>query len=113
MLTLWGGKACSSSDSGVREGDTSLSSWPVLVLLALYRSRELGEGQGEGRSEKTRVSGTLAPVGTNRVSSTVLLMLDSKDLRESRWTKSGGKTGKDDNRGHCSTALPSRNCCVF
>lgn len=44
MLTLWGGRERSSSDSGVRAdkpGDTSLSSWPVLVLLALDNKREL------------------------------------------------------------------------
>lgn len=50
VLTLWGGSECSSSDSGVRAaGDTSLSSWPVLVLLALDRKRELeGRSQAEG-----------------------------------------------------------------
>lgn len=46
VLTLCGGSNCSSSDSGVSvAGDTSLSSWPVLVLLALDRRREL-EGRG-------------------------------------------------------------------
>lgn len=43
MLTLWGGRARSSSDSGVRPEDTSLSSCPVLVLLALDKKRELQE----------------------------------------------------------------------
>lgn len=44
VLTLWGGRECSSSDSGVRAGrpgDTNLSSWPILVLLALDKKREL------------------------------------------------------------------------
>lgn len=46
VLTLCGGSDCSSSDSGVSAaGDTSLSSCPVLVLLALDRKREL-EGRG-------------------------------------------------------------------
>lgn len=43
VLTLCGGREC-SSDSGVMEdkpGDTSLSSWPVLVLLALDNKKEL------------------------------------------------------------------------
>lgn len=54
VLTLWGGSECSSSDSGVRAaGDTSLSSWPVLVLLALDRKRELeGRSQTEGGGRK-------------------------------------------------------------
>lgn len=47
VLTLWGGRERSSSDSGVRPdrpdrpADPSLSSWPVLVLLALDNRREL------------------------------------------------------------------------
>lgn len=52
VLTLCGGRERSSSDSGVRAGtpgDTSLSSWPVLVLLALDKKREL-----EGRSQMER-----------------------------------------------------------
>lgn len=57
VLTLWGGRERSSSDSGVRAGrpvDTSLSSWPVLVLLALDKKRELqGRSQTE-RKEYTR-----------------------------------------------------------
>lgn len=51
VLTLCGGSDCSSSDSGVSAaGDTSLSSCPVLVLLALDRKREL-EGRGRGGDE--------------------------------------------------------------
>lgn len=49
VLTLWGGRERSSSDSGVRPdrpSDPSLSSWPVLVLLALDNKREL-----KGRSQ--------------------------------------------------------------
>lgn len=56
VLTLWGGRECSSSDSGVRAnkpGDTSLSSWPVLVLLALDKKREL-----KGRSQTERKENT-------------------------------------------------------
>lgn len=50
MLTLWGGRERSSSDSGVRAGrpgDPSLSSCPVLVLLALDKKSEL-----QGRSQR-------------------------------------------------------------
>lgn len=56
VLTLWGGRECSSSDSGVRAnkpGDTSLSSWPVLVLLALDKKRELKGGSPTERKENT------------------------------------------------------------
>ncbi|TNN81029.1 NADH dehydrogenase [ubiquinone] 1 alpha subcomplex subunit 3 [Liparis tanakae] len=56
VLTLWGGRECSSSDSGVRAGrpaDTSLSSWPVLVLLALDKKREL-EGRSQTERNKTK-----------------------------------------------------------
>lgn len=56
VLTLCGGRECSSSDSGVRAnkpGDTSLSSWPVLVLLALDKKREL-----KGRSQTEREKNT-------------------------------------------------------
>lgn len=57
VLTLWGGRERSSSDSGVSAGgpeDPSLSSWPVLVLLALDKKRELrGKSQTE-RKEYTR-----------------------------------------------------------
>lgn len=51
VLTLCGGSDCSSSDSGVSAaGDTSLSSCPVLVLLALDRKRELkGREEEKGR----------------------------------------------------------------
>lgn len=59
VLTLWGGRERSSSDSGVRPdrpGDTSLSSWPVLVLLALDNKRELkgkvADGGGGGNSRR-------------------------------------------------------------
>lgn len=59
VLTLWGGSERSSSDSGVRAdkpGDTSLSSWPVLVLLALDSKREL-KGRWEGQ-ERKEIKGT-------------------------------------------------------
>lgn len=63
VLTLWGGSARSSSDSGVRPdkpGDTSLSSWPVLVLLALDNRRELKgrwqRGKREGRLKERKRS---------------------------------------------------------
>lgn len=57
VLTLWGGRERSSSDSGVRAGrpgDTSLSSWPVLVLLALDKKRELQGRSQAKRKEYTR-----------------------------------------------------------
>lgn len=44
VLTLWEGRERSSSDSGVRAGrpaEPILSSWPVLVLLALDKKRAL------------------------------------------------------------------------
>jgi len=56
VLTLWGGRDRSSSDSGVRAGrpgDTSLSSCPVLVLLALDKKRELQGRSQTGRKEYT------------------------------------------------------------
>lgn len=52
MLTLCGGSNCSTSDSGVSAAeDTSLSSSPVLVLLALERKRELDRGVRESIKE--------------------------------------------------------------
>lgn len=57
VLTLWGGRERSSSDSGVRAGrpaDPSLSSWPVLVLFALDKKRELQERSQTERKEYTR-----------------------------------------------------------
>lgn len=53
VLTLWGGRARSSSDSGLRPEDTSLSSCPALVLLALDKKRELQERQQTERKENT------------------------------------------------------------
>lgn len=54
VLTLWGGRERSSSDSSVgpdRPGEASLSSWPVLVLLALDNKREL-KGRQAGKAGK-------------------------------------------------------------
>lgn len=60
VLTLWGGRECSSSDSGVRAnkpGDTSLSSWPVLVLLALDKKRELQTHRRRGKKTREKKKG--------------------------------------------------------
>lgn len=86
VLTLWGGRERSSSDSGVRAGkpgDTSLSSWPVLVLLALDKKREL---QGRLQTERKEYARKKDKGNGMRVercwfcvdSSTMLLVLDSE-----------------------------------
>lgn len=57
VLTLWEGRERSSSDSGVRAGrpaEPILSSWPVLVLLALDKKRALQQRWRTERKECSR-----------------------------------------------------------